>query len=116
MTLFAAFIFIGRLIMNRNDCYGDSLPVYILKQLFIYECPEPLHLKILGIYFNVYAYISLHYMNYLILATPSFSSLSVLINNNYYLIPSIFTALILLAWIFAILTREVGKFLGINDY
>lgn len=100
IAVLSMVIFIGRLIRNRHDCYNLSLPMYVLGQMTNEESEDVsfLFLSKLG---NCYLWISTHYINYLIVATPNFSDLYLLIDKIPSLIFPLLAASTFLAYIFA---------------
>lgn len=90
-------IFIGRLIRNRHDRYGFSLPIYILIQMTNEES-EDVSFWFLSELFKRYLWISTHYINYLIVATPNFSDLYLLIDK----IPSLIFPLLAASTLFGL--------------
>lgn len=114
IAVLSMVIFIGRLIRNRHDCYNLSLPMYVLVQMTNEES-EDVSFWFLSELFKRYLWISTHYINYLIVATPNFSDLYLLIDKSPSLIFPLLAASAFLAYIFAEIARTVGHFLGISN-
>lgn len=114
IAVLSMVIFIGRLIRNRHDCYGFPLPIYILIQITNEES-EDILFWFLYVLFNFCLWISTHYINYLIVATPNFSDLYLLIDKSPSLIFPFLAASAFLAYIFAEIARKAGHFLGISN-
>lgn len=107
-------IWINRLIRGRDYWYSFSETlIYLLANLGL-DSEYPLD-RIVYWILNIECYISMHYMNYLIMATPNFSELKFLIHGNHSLIMAVMgTAMILTAVLYNLFSK-IGDFLGISD-
>ena len=115
LFLLSMLIVIVRAIKNRDDCYSFSyIPIHLLIQLGNNDLEDPLYWILLWV-FEKYYYISTLYTNYLILATPNFSQLYLLIEHDRSMALAVFATPMMLLGIFGNLFSTVGHFLEISD-